>query len=101
MEEDVGRLGSIRVDGGASSNNFLMQFQSDILGMDITRPENVESTAIGAAFLAGRASGFWSGIDEIISLGGRFEKFSPVMSESQREEHLKGWAKAVDCANNY
>ena len=101
MEEDVGRLGSIRVDGGASSNNFLMQFQSDILGMDITRPENVESTAIGAAFLAGLASGFWSGIDEIISLGGSFEKFSPVMSESQREEHLKGWAKAVDCANNY
>ena len=101
MEEDVGRLGSIRVDGGASSNNFLMQFQSDILGMDITRPENVESTAIGAAFLAGLASGFWSGIDEIISLGGSFEKFSPVMSESQREEHLKGWAKAVECANNY
>ena len=101
MEEDVGRLGSIRVDGGASSNNFLLQFQSDILGMDITRPENVESTAIGAAFLAGLASGFWSGIDEIISLGGSFEKFSPVMSESQREEHLKGWAKAVECANNY
>ncbi|SDB46851.1 glycerol kinase [Ruminococcaceae bacterium FB2012] len=101
MEEDVGRLGSIRVDGGASSNNFLMQFQSDILGMDISRPENVESTAIGAAFLAGLASGFWSGIDEIISLGGSFEKFSPVMSESQRVEHLKGWAKAVECANNY
>lgn len=101
MEEDVGRLGSIRVDGGASSNNFLMQFQSDILGMDITRPEIVESTAIGAAFLAGLAVGFWSGRDEIVSLGGSFEKFSPVMPETQRDELMKGWAKAVSCANNY
>ncbi len=99
MEEDVGRLGSVRVDGGASSNNFLMQFQSDILGIDITRPENVESTAIGAAFLAGIAVGFWSGRDEILSLGGSFEKFSPVMTEAQRNEHLAGWAKAVECAN--
>ena len=101
MEEDVGRLGSIRVDGGASSNNFLMQFQADILGMDITRPENVESTATGAAFLAGLAVGFWSGKDEILSLGGSFEKFSPVMTESQRRDNLNGWAKAVSCSNNY
>lgn len=98
MEEDVGRLGSVRVDGGASSNNFLMQFQSDILGIDITRPENVESTAIGAAFLAGLACGFWAGKDELLSLGGSFEKFSPVMTPSQREEHLAGWKKAVACA---
>ena len=101
MEEDVGSLGSIRVDGGASANNFLMQFQSDILGKEITRPECVESTAMGAAFLAGLAVGFWSGMDEIIALGGSFEKFSPVMSDKQRKEHLKGWAKAVDCANRY
>ena len=101
MEKDVGRLGIIRVDGGASSNNFLMQFQADILDKDITRPEMVESTAIGAAFLAGLAVGFWSGKDEIIGLGGSFEKFSPVMSESQRQEHLAGWKKAVKCANEY
>ena len=101
MEKDVGRLGIIRVDGGASSNNFLMQFQADILDKDITRPEMVESTAIGAAFLAGLAVSFWSGKDEIIGLGGSFEKFSPVMSESQRQEHLAGWKKAVKCANEY
>lgn len=99
MEEDVGSLGTIRVDGGASANNFLMQFQSDILGADIIRPENVESTAIGAAFLAGMAVGFWSGKDEILSLGGSFEKFSPVMSEEQRNDLLSGWKKAVGCAN--
>ncbi len=99
MEEDVGRLGTIRVDGGASANNFLMQFQSDILDTDIIRPENVESTAIGAAFLAGLAAGFWAGTDEILSLVGSFEKFSPVMSEAQRNERLSGWKKAVGCAN--
>ncbi|MBR4554009.1 MAG: glycerol kinase GlpK [Ruminococcus sp.] len=98
MEEDVGRLGTVRVDGGASQNNFLMQFQSDILGMEITRPENVESTAIGAAFLAGIACGFWSGVEELVQLGGSFEKFSPSMSESRREEQLAGWKKAVKCA---
>ena len=101
MERDTGHLGIIRVDGGASSNNFLMQFQADILGKDITRPEIVESTAIGAAFLAGTAVGFWSGKDEIIALGGSFEKFSPVMPESQRREYLDGWNKAVKCANQY
>ena len=98
MEEDVGRLGTIRVDGGASANDFLMQFQSDILGREIIRPENVESTAIGAAFLAGLACGFWSGMDEIVSLGGSFEKFTPVMSAKQRKEKLAGWKKAVACA---
>ena len=99
MEEDVGRLGTIRVDGGASANDFLMQFQADILDREITRPENVESTAIGAAFLAGIACGFWSGIDEIVSLGGSFEKFSPVMKRSVRKTKLAGWKKAVACAS--
>ncbi|MBR1764184.1 MAG: glycerol kinase GlpK [Ruminococcus sp.] len=98
MEEDVSRLGSVRVDGGASSNNFLMQFQSDILGREITRPENVESTAIGAAFLAGVAVGFWQDTDELLTLGGSFEKFSPRMTAAQRAEHLAGWKKAVKTA---
>lgn len=98
MEEDVGKLGAIRVDGGASANGFLMQFQSDILAREIIRPENVESTAIGAAFLAGIACGFWSGTDEILSLGGSFEKFTPVMNEEKRRRRLEGWKKAVSCA---
>jgi len=98
MEDDVGSLGSVRVDGGASANNFLMQLQSDILGTEIIRPENVESTAIGAAFLAGIAVGFWSGREELLSLGGSFEKFSPVMTDTQRKEHLDGWHKAVSMA---
>ncbi|MBR4622115.1 MAG: glycerol kinase GlpK [Ruminococcus sp.] len=100
MEEDAGRLGSVRVDGGASANDFLMQFQSDILGREITRPENVESTAIGAAFLAGLACGFWKDTDELLTLGGSFEKFSPRMTKEQRKEHLTGWHKAVNAAIN-
>lgn len=98
MEEDVGRLGTVRVDGGASANNFLMQFQSDILGTEVIRPENVESTAIGAAFLAGIAVGFWSGREALLSLGGSFENFSPVMSAERRSELLDGWHKAVKSA---
>ena len=98
MEEDVSRLGSVRVDGGASSNNFLMQFQSDILGIEIIRPENVESTASGAAFLAGIACGFWKDTDELLTLGGSFEKFSPRMTDLRRSEHLAGWKKAVEAA---
>ncbi|MBR6873605.1 MAG: glycerol kinase GlpK [Ruminococcus sp.] len=98
MEQDVGQLGAIRVDGGASANNFLTQFQADILGTEIIRPENVESTAIGAAFLAGIEVGFWADRFEVASLGGSFEKFSPAMSEAEREKLIAGWKKAVACA---
>lgn len=98
MEEDVGSLGAVRVDGGASANDLLMQFQSDIMGVDIIRPYNVESTAIGAAFLAGIACGFWSGRDELKALGGGSDSFSPKMTEQKRRELLDGWHRAVECA---
>ncbi|MBR6045930.1 MAG: glycerol kinase GlpK [Ruminococcus sp.] len=98
MEEDVGKLGTIRVDGGASANDFLMQFQADILAKEITRPECVESTALGAAFLAGLACGFWNGREELAALGGQLKKFVPAMDQKTREEKLEGWKKAVACS---
>ncbi len=97
MEEDCDlSLKSLRVDGGACANNFLMQFQADMLGKPVHRPSNVESTALGAAYLAGLATGFWKDMDEIRNLpdeDGR--EFAPQMSDEEREEKLKGWHKAV------
>lgn len=97
MEEDCGlSLKSLRVDGGACANNFLMQFQADMLGKPVHRPSNVESTALGAAYLAGLATGFWKDINEIKAIpdeDGR--EFVPQMSDEEREQKLKGWHKAV------
>lgn len=99
MEEDSGlALKSIQVDGGASRNDFLMQFQSDILGTVVSRPACVETTALGAAFLAGLGAGFWKDQDEIKHFWSVEALFKPQMPEPERARKLKGWHLAVDCA---
>jgi glycerol kinase len=96
MENDLGAsLKTLRVDGGASANNFLMQFQSDILGTNVLRPECIETTALGAAYLAGLSVGFWKDRDEIKRNWALSQTFHPKMNMEQRDKLLKGWHKAV------
>ena len=96
MESDSGSgLGELRVDGGATANDFLMQFQADILGVPVVRPSYLETTALGAAFLAGLATGFWSGTGELEQFWSVDRRFEPGMSESRREELYAGWRAAV------
>lgn len=98
MQEDSGiDLSSLKVDGGASLNNFLMQFQSDIIKAPVERPACIETTAMGAAYLAGLAVGFWSSKEDVKRNWQISETFEPQMSEEERNEKLKGWAKAVKC----
>ena len=99
MEQDTGlAISSLRVDGGASANDFLMQFQADILGADVLRPECIETTALGAAYLAGLATGYWQSREEIEKNWQLSHRFVPSMSDDVRQERLKGWDKAVRCA---
>ncbi len=96
MENDLGEsLKSLRVDGGASANNFLMQFQADILDTDVLKPECTETTALGAAYLAGLSVGFWKDKEEIKQNWALSETFTPNMEKEQRDSLLKGWHKAV------
>jgi len=95
MEQDTGTLGLIRTDGGASQNDFLMQFQADILNRKIIRPENIESTAQGSAYLAGLSSGFWKDCEELASLSQNFTAFTPALKSDQREKLLHEWHTAV------
>ena len=96
MEADSGiKLSALKVDGGASANNFLMQFQSDILNTEVRRPRCVETTAMGAAYLAGLAVGYWKDINDVINNWNIDRKFHPEMKEDEREEKLAGWEKAV------
>lgn len=99
MEEDVGiSIAGLKVDGGASANNFLMQFQADILGARVYRPECIETTALGAAYLAGLACGYWKSRDEIYENWQLGKEFIHEMGEEKRRKLLKGWKKAVKCA---
>ena len=99
MESDLGRpVPSLKVDGGASANSFLMQFQADLLGVDIERPVSVESTALGASYLAGLAAGFWKDREDIRANRSVDRVFAPEMDAAKREELLAGWKKAVACA---
>src|SRR6185503_6015120 len=96
METDSGvRLRELRVDGGASNNNFLMQFQSDLLGVDVVRPQVTETTALGAAYLAGLAVGYWKNQTEISSQWAVERRFTPAMRPDRRKELLAGWRRAV------
>ncbi|CNB97472.1 glycerol kinase [Streptococcus agalactiae] len=85
----------LRVDGGAAMNNLLMQFQADILGIDIARAKNLETTALGAAFLAGLSVGYWESMDELKELNATGQLFQATMNESRKEKLYKGWRKAV------
>ncbi|CDF58386.1 glycerol kinase GlpK [Thermobrachium celere] len=96
MEEDSGiSLSALKVDGGAVANNFLMQFQSDILNVDVYRPKVIETTALGAAYLAGLAVGYWENKEEILNNWAVDRKFEPNMDEEKRAKLVKGWHKAV------
>ena len=90
----------LRVDGGASSNDWMMQFQADIIGVPVERPEIVETTAMGAAGLAGIASGVWKDSSEFHSVG-RFATFTPSMNEAARRSLISGWNRAIAAALNW
>ncbi|GAA0176763.1 glycerol kinase GlpK [Clostridium sediminicola] len=97
MAEDSGiELEALKVDGGATANNFLMQFQSSILGKPVQRPEVVETTALGAAYLAGLAVGYWESKEEVTNNWAVDRTFTPEMDKAESEELLKGWHKAVN-----
>lgn len=99
MKADAGiDIRALRVDGGASANNFLMQFQADMLDASVNRPVCVESTAIGAAYLAGLAVGYWSGKEDVMKNQQLDRVFSPSISKEEREQKHKGWNKAVKYA---
>lgn len=99
MEEDAGvKLKSLKVDGGASANDFLMGFQADILDTEVVRPKCIETTALGAAYLAGLATGYWKDKAEIRENWQQGIRFAPSMDEEKRRSLLKGWKKAVACA---
>ena len=96
MNRDSGvEISELRVDGGAAANNVLMQFQADVLGIPVVRPVLVETTAAGAAFLAGLGAGFWRGPDEIEGSWRRERLFEPAMSAERRDELYAGWRNAV------
>jgi glycerol kinase len=96
MRADAGiAVSTLRVDGGASANNFLMQFQSDMLDVPVNRPACVESTAIGAAYLAGLAVGYWKSKDDVLRNQRLDRVFTPHMQEETRAEKRRGWNKAV------
>ncbi|HPD57040.1 MAG TPA: glycerol kinase GlpK [Smithellaceae bacterium] len=99
MRADSGiNLKELRVDGGAAANDFLMQFQSDILGAPVERPEIIETTALGAAYLAGLATGFWKDQSMIVERRKVNRKFQPYMNKDKREKLYQGWKKAVQRA---
>lgn len=99
MEQDTGiTIGKLRVDGGASANDFLMQFQADILGSEVLRPKCIETTALGAAYLAGLATGYWESKEEIERNWQLSHSFLPDMPKEKRKEKLEGWDRAVKCA---
>ncbi|MBQ2792648.1 MAG: glycerol kinase GlpK [Oscillospiraceae bacterium] len=102
MEEDTGiRLENLRVDGGASANRFLMQFQSDIMGRTVLRPAIAETTALGAAFLAGLAVGVWKDKEEIRATWVAKNRYEPQMEEEARRKLLRKWNKAVEKSRDW
>ena len=102
MKEDSGiDLKELKVDVGAAANNFLMQFQADILDVPVLRPQNTETTAQGAAFLAGLESGMWSTKSEIMEIWTLDRRFTPCMEEKEREEKYRGWKRAAERSCNW
>jgi glycerol kinase len=99
MEEDAGQpLARLKVDGGAAANDLLMQFQADVLGVEISRPAIIETTALGAAFLAGLGAGVWRSRAEIARVWREERRFSPSMPRARVEAHLAAWRTAVSKA---
>ncbi len=102
MEADSGiPIAELRVDGGATHNNLLMQFQSEIVNTKVIRPTMVETTALGAAYLAGIAVGFWKDIEELRSKWQIDQIFEPTIKKEQRSEWIQGWERAIKATNNW
>lgn len=96
MESDAGiKLKELRVDGGACANNLLMQFQADLLGVPVVRPQVPETTALGAAYLAGLAVGFWKDRNDIAQHWQADRRFTPAMKPAARRKLVAGWTKAL------
>jgi len=99
MQQDAGiQLSQLKVDGGAAANNFLMQFQANILDAEVVRPECIETTALGVAYLAGLAVGYWKDQEEIQHNWKRERRFMPLMTEDEQKKRIRGWKRAVRCA---
>ena len=97
MTEDMGRpIDTFKVDGGACANNFLLQFQADIMDMKLCRPVCIETTSLGAAYLAGLATGYWKSKSDIMDNWQADREFLPNMSRERRGELMDGWHKAVE-----
>jgi glycerol kinase len=95
MIADAGlTLEALRVDGGAAANDWMMQFQADLLGVPVERPDNIETTALGAAALAGLALGTWRTVDDFLA-GRKFRRFEPALNDAERERLVAGWQRAV------
>ncbi|MDO4247168.1 MAG: glycerol kinase GlpK [Deinococcus sp.] len=102
MQKDSGaKLLELRVDGGASNNDLMMQFQADILGVPVVRPKVTETTALGAAYLAGLAVGFWQSTDEISAQWQEDKRFEPQMDEAERTRLMNRWKKAVERSRDW
>ena len=102
MEADSGiPLTSLRVDGGASANDFLMQTQADIIGAPVKRPRCIETTAMGAAYLAGLATGYWKSREDVKENWAIDQVFEPAIDEEERKQKIKGWNKAVRCSYHW
>ncbi|MEZ0391594.1 MAG: FGGY-family carbohydrate kinase, partial [Pseudobdellovibrionaceae bacterium] len=96
MEKDLGKkLKGLRVDGGAAINNLLMQMQADYMGASVTRPKQIETTSIGAAYLAGLGVGYWSSLEEIKRIWMVDQEFKSHMASKSRKARLESWQKAV------
>ena len=95
------RLTEIRVDGGAATNNFLAQFQADIAGLEVSRPKMLETTALGAAYLAGLGIGFWNSAEEVEALRYVGQEFAPRIGTGQRQALRRGWARALERAKGW
>jgi glycerol kinase len=102
MEKDAGiELKSLKVDGGMVVNELLMQFQTDMIKVPVIRPTMIETTALGAAYAAGLAVGFWEGIEDLKANWGKDKEWTPKMDEEQRSKYSNGWKKAVEKARNW
>jgi glycerol kinase len=102
MQKDASiQLKELRVDGGAARNDLLMQFQADVLGVPVVRPVVTETTALGAAYLAGLAVGYWQSQQEIAAQWQVERRFEPAMSDEERAQRLRTWRRAVDRARQW
>jgi len=101
VQSETTPLAALRVDGGAAVNNLLMQFQADVLGVPVVRPQVTETTALGAAYLAGLATGFWAGPEELRAKRQNDARFEPKMTPQERAERRGRWQRAVERSKNW